>query len=241
MNFGEIKAFLKSIVRDQSLAPHFDRQINGAISEISAELELPDLKIVTPFPLSVDKTNWLWQMPDAYHKMLYEVRRSGEPHWRRVHICDHIEELNYRDPEHKRIGPHVEIVAVADQGVPKLGQRSFLGIHPLPWQQETLQLWFYRKPTILVDEQDICDCIPPEFVRRVIIPKCIVMNFEAFTDGIEDGPMRSLPYWENKYLIGLNGESRGESGLKDYIAKRRGGPKRTGGRDPIGARRRYGS
>ncbi len=241
MNFGEMKDYLRSIVNDKSLKVDFGRQLNRTIFQIAADLELPDLKIITPVPLSVDNSKWFWQLPDAFHKKLYQVRDSTYAHWRHVHICDHIEELNRHDASHTRTGPHVERVAVADQGIPGQGQVSFLGIHPLPLQMEVLQLWFYRKPTLLTKEGDFCDCIPPEFIQRVVIPKCIVMNFQAFTDGIEDGPMKSLEYWRNEYKIGLSGEAYGDLGLKDYIAKRRGGPRRTGGRDPIGARSRYGN
>src|SRR5208337_4547200 len=100
MNFGETEAYLRSVVRDHTVPLDFKRQINLAILETASNFELPNLKMAVPLPLSVDKSTWLWQMPDSYHKKLYEVRRvpreSEYPHhrWWYVEVRDHIEDLN---------------------------------------------------------------------------------------------------------------------------------------------------
>ncbi len=236
MNFGETEKYLRAIVRDRTVPLDFKRQINLAIFEIASTLELPNLKMAVPVPLSVDKSTWLWQMPDSYHKKLYEVRRvyqgSDFQHWHYVKVRDHIEDLNLIDPAHQRVEDHVTQVAVDDQGDTTVGQKAFLGIYPLPWQQELLQLFFYRKPTYLVKPGDFCDAFPAEFMHIAVIPKTVVMNFENYTDGIEDGPMKSIEYWQGKY-------NAGEIDLKNYLAKRRGGSRRHGGRDPIGPGRGY--
>ncbi len=243
MNFGETEKYLRSIVRDHTIPLDFKRQINVAIFEVASNFELPNLKLAVPVPLSVDKSTWLWQMPDSFHKKLFEVRRvhqDGErQHWRYVEIRDHIEDLNLIDPAHQRVEDHVTQVAVDDYGDVTVGQRASLGIYPLPWRQELLQLFFYRKPTYLMKPGDFCDAFPAEFMRTVVVPKCLIMNFENYTDGIEDGPMKSLQYWEGRYNVGLYGERMGDIGLVNYLAKRRGGSRRHGGRDPIGPGRGY--
>ena len=142
--------------------------------------------------------------------------------------------MTARNPAHDATGDHVTWVATGMQG-----KDYYLGIYPLPLAAEVLQLWDYRKPAPLIKPADVPDCIPPEYHERVILAKCVLKNLRFFTDVIEDGPMKSQAYWEGLYRRGLYGEPMGDIGLVNYLAKLRGGPKRHGGRDPIGPGRFY--
>ena len=234
MNFGDLKEALAQVVRDPKLALGFDQMLNDTIMELAADFEFPALKLLDPVALTVDDSKWLWPMPDDFHKKLFMVRNSSLTPWGHVHIHHDIEDLNRRNPEHDTTAANVTTVATGMQGA-----GWYLGIRPLPLTQNILQLWFYRKPAILIKPGDIPDCIPPEYHYRVIVVKTVLRNFRLFTDAIEDGPMKSLTYWEELYRRGLYGEPRGDIGLVYYLIKLRGGPRRHGGRDPIGPGRFY--
>ena len=68
--------------------------INDTILEVASDFELPALKLLTPVSFPVDGTTWLWKLPDNFHKKLFRVGSSSATPWRRVRICDHIEDLN---------------------------------------------------------------------------------------------------------------------------------------------------
>ena len=234
MNLEALEASLAEFVRDSRLALSFAQKLNDTILELAGDFELPALKLLDPVPLTVDNSQWLWPMPDSFHKKLDMVRNSSLTPWGHVHIVRDIQDLNRRNPAHDTTGDNVSIVATGMQGAD-----WSLGIRPLPLTQNTLQLWFYRKPAILAKSTDVPDCIPSEYHFRVIVVKTMIRNFQMFTDAIEDGPMKSLAYWQGEYKKGLYGELGGDIGLVNYLAKLRGGPRRHGGRDPIGPSQRY--
>jgi hypothetical protein len=234
MNLEDLEAALGQIVKDKDLLTPAPDMLNDTILELAGDFELPALKLLDPVPLTVDDSKWLWPMPDSFHKKLFMVRNSSLTPWGRVHIHHDIEDLNRWNPEHDTTAANVSTVATGMQG-----KDWYLGIRPLPLTQNILQLWFYRKPAILIKAADVPDCIPPEYHYRVIVVKTMIKNFRLFTDAIEDGPMKSLTYWEELYRRGLYGEARGDIGLVNYLAKLRGGPRRHGGRDPIGPGRFY--
>ena len=234
MNLEGMLAYLGKLVNDPNIPPGLTQMINDTILELAGDFELPALKLLDPVPLTVDDSKWLWPMPDSFHRDLTMVRNSSLSPWGHVHIERHIEDLNRRNPEHDRTGDNVTTVAVGSQG-----NDWYLGIRPLPLSQNILQLWFLRKPTLLAKPTDVPDCFPPEYHERVILPKCVIKNFRFFTDAIEDGPMKSLGYWEGLYKQGLYGSPMGDIGLVNYLAKLRGGPRRRGGPDPIGPGRRW--
>jgi hypothetical protein len=231
MNLSGLKAALGQVVVDPDLALSFDQKLNDTILELAGDFELPALALLDPIPLTVDSTKWLWAMPDSFHKKLFRVANSSKTPWGHIHIHDHIDDLTRLNMAHDTTGEHVTSVATAMQG-----ENWYLGIHPLPLTPDDLQLWYYRKPALLTLPADVPDCIPPEYHYRVIVVKTVIRNFQLFTDAIEDGPMKSLAYWKNEYKFGLSGEPGGDIGLKNYIAKLRGGPRRHGGRDPVGGR-----
>lgn len=234
MNLEAMLTYLGALVRDPKIPPGLTQMLNDTILELASDFELPALKLLDPVPLTVDDTKWLWPMPDSFHKKLFQVRNSSVTPWGYVHIHHDIEDLNRQNPEHDTTAANVSTVTTGMQG-----GGWYLGIRPLPLTQNVLQLWFYRKPALLTLPAHVPDCFPPEYHERVILPKCVIKNFRFFTDLIEDGPMKTLPYWEELYRRGLYGEARGDIGLINYLAKLRGGPRRHGGRDPIGPGRFY--
>ncbi len=233
MNLEAMLAYLGALVNDPNIPPGLTQMLNDTCLEFAGDFELPAPKLLDPVPLTVDDSKWLWPMPDSFHKKLFMVRNSSLTPWGRVHIHHDIEDLNRRNPEHDSTEANVSTVATGMQG-----ENWYLGVRPLPLTQNILQLWYYRRPALLVKPADVPDLFPAEYHERVILAKCVMKNFRFFTDAIEDGPMKSLGYWKGEYKIGLYGEPMGDIGLVNYLAKLRGGPRRHGGHDPIGPSRR---
>ena len=223
MNLADLEARLDLIVQDASLRPHFKGMINQAILELAGDYELPALRLLDPVILSVDTTSWLWPLPDDFHKKLF--RASNPVRWLRIYR--HIDDLTRLDRNHTQESDLVQTVAWANEGGDKV-----LGIYPLA--EDTLSLWYYRKPTVLTASKDTCDCIPPEFHERIIIPKVIIVNYAMLQDQVENFDPKALQFWQGELAKGLRGSPEQGPGLINYLAKMQGGPRRHGGRDPVG-------
>ncbi len=226
MTLAEMEQALVRLVDDSSLRPQFAQMLNDALLEVAGDFDLPALRLLTPLEFPVTSTAWLWPLPEAFHKKLF---RCADGNWSRVTIRRDMSDLDNLDLDHDATGDLVTDVAVMDTGMDK-----YLGIFPLA--NDTLRLWFYEKPAKMVKPDDAPRCLPLEYHDRVLIAKCVIKNFQYFTDYIEDGPHRSLKYWEEQYRQGLYGSRGGDIGLINFLVRAKGGPRRTGGRDPIGAR-----
>ncbi len=223
MNLAEMERRLALIVRDPSLEPEFAGMINDAILEIAADFDLPALKLFTPDTFPVTTANWIWSLPENYHKKLFKVMDGN---WSPVRIARSVEDLDKLDPDHDETGDRVTQVAVMDTGMSK-----YLATYPKA--NDTLRIWFYERPGFLSLPEDSPNCIPPEFQERVIFPKVIIKNYQLLLDQVENFDVKPLQYWEGKLQQGLYGSSMGPVGFINWIIKLRGGPRRHGGRDPL--------
>lgn len=228
MNLGELEGALSLIVQEKSLEPYYKGWINNAILELATDYELPALKLLTPFPLEVNTSNWLWLLPDNFQKKLF---RCANGEWGRVQVEFQgkpfdISYLDALDIDHDRTADHVTHAAVAE-----VGDDHYLGLFPKA--NEILKLWFYQKPAVLDKPDDTPSCIPSGFHERVIIPRVIIKNFQLLQDQVENFDLKPLQYWEGKQKEGLYGSPMGPIGLINYLIKSQGGPRRHGGRDPI--------
>jgi hypothetical protein len=226
MNLGELRQELALIVQDPSLEEHYDRWLNESIQRLAMEFDLPSLKRLDPLPFSVVSTAWYRQAPEIFQKKLFRCyNATGSP----VAILERLEELERLDWDHDEAGDHISHIAVLEQGDVKQ-------IAYYPKADETVQLWFYEKPALLVKDGDSPACIPREYHGPVIIPDVVVKNFELLQDMVKDVPFTSLKYWMERKRIGIYGGPAGEIGFINWLVKSRGGPRRHGGRDPIGGR-----
>jgi hypothetical protein len=228
MTLAEMEQSLEAMVQDSSLRPQFARMLNDALLEIAGDFDLPALERLTPLEFPVTTSGWIFPLSETFHKKLFHCVNGV---WSPVTIHRHLgmAALDHLDRDHDEVGEHVTHVAVRDTGMDK-----YLGIFPKA--DDTLRLWFYEKPAQMKKPDDMPRCLPAEYHDRVLVTKCILKNFQMFTDYIEDGPQKSLVYWENQYNQGLYGARSGDIGLINFLAKARGGPRRHGGRDPIGGR-----
>lgn len=217
MNLGEIKTELELHVRDAQLSAYFTTWTNDAVYEIANDFSLPALKLEEPTTKTVTESAWLYDMPNTYMKNLYKCYDSD---WNKITIKRDLGDIDTIDIDHDETGDNVTTVAV---------RNSRLGIYPMA--AETINLWFYKKPTDLVDDEDEPDCIPKQYHRRVIIPKVVVLNYQLLLDMTVNPPHKSLQWWTDKYHAGLYGDGS-DIGMINCFARDKK-PKRHGGKNPL--------
>ena len=223
MNLEAMERLMAVVVQDDSLAPEFARKINDSILEVAADFDLPALKMIAPVSLPVTSADWLYELPEDFHKHLF---RCADRDYIPVKVHGHFEDLDRLDINHDEVADRITSVAVAYSG-----DKPHLGIFPMA--DDTLHLWYYRKPAVLKKPEDVCDCIPPEFQERVLFPKVVIKNYQLLQDQIENFDPKPLTYWEGKLKEGFYGSPQGPIGFINFLAKEKGGPRRRGGRDPI--------
>ena len=229
MNFGQMQTELGYIIKDDHLAPLLAGWINDAILEIATDYDLPPLRLAEGYEFTVVDTDWLWTLPASFHKKLFMAKYVDGDNEYSITVQRNPETIIGKD--HTIEGDRPSMVTVIPQG-----STFSLGCYPL--STSTLNLWFYEKPTVLVNDADECDCIPANFIPGVIYPKLITKNYHFILDQVIDFPMTQGPlqYWQGELRKGLLGASGQGVGLLNYYNLNYHPPRRTGGRDPIGAR-----
>lgn len=228
MKLSALEAMINMRVDDESLAPFIKDYINDAIAEIAANFDLPTLKVLDPWELTVDSTSWYWEMPDGFQKKLFRCAYRGtDGKLREVKVFDRREDLEFKD--HTEVGTTVNAVAVT-----LVDGTNYLLIHPLPQNPVTLYLWGYKKPTPLVRPNDVPTCVPEEFHEAVIVPPVMIKCYELLQDQVESFNPAAIQEWQKKEVAGLYGAPGQSVGLINYLLKIQGPPRRHGGRQPVG-------
>jgi hypothetical protein len=227
MNLGELETALKRAVQDRSLEDLYVGWINNAILELAADFELPALKTREPTSLTITTADWLYSLPTDFLKTLY---RCADANYDGIYVYRTLDYLDSLDVDHSETADHPTAVAwvEGDEG-------NQLGVYPKA--NDTLYLWYYKKPTVLVRASDTPTCIPSAYHARAILPKAILKAYEHLQDQVENFDQKGLAYWQAKLVAGLRGSPVEGIGLVKYLSKAQGGSRRTGGLDPVGAGR----
>lgn len=225
MTRGELKEELRLILLDVVVEPRLDGWIEDERLALAAELDIPSLRLRTPTTLAVTTATWLYTMPAAFHKMLFQVRDGDSDGGNRLRIQRDLLTIEQLDPDHDETDTHV--TDVAQQG----GQ---IGIYPLA--TETLSLWFYQRPTALTLDSQSPTEIPAEFHASVLIPRLVLRGFRVYPELARSSTLentRALEYWRAKAREGIWGSPQtGQLGMMNVLAKERL-PIRHGGADPL--------
>ena len=157
--------------------------------------------------------------------MLIHLFRCADGNYNEVRRYRTLDVLDRLDIDHDETGDNVTSVAVTE---------TQIGVYPKA--NDTLYLWYYKKPTVLTRASDVPTCIPEAYHARVIIPKVAIKAYEHLQDQVENFDTKGLQYWQGKLAAGLRGSPMDGPGLIHYLSKIQGGSRRTGGRDPAGIR-----
>ena len=222
MNLGELEKAVALNVQDRSLQQYYASWINNALLELAAAFALPALKTLSPTTLTITTAAWLFPLPANFQKDLF---RCADVNFNEVNVVRTMESLDRYDMDHDDTGDNVTHVAVTD---------TQIGVYPRA--NDTLQLWYYMKPTTLTRASDVPTCVPEAYHARVILPKVILKAYEHLQDQVENFDQKGLQYWQAKLAAGLKGSPMDGPGLVHYLSNIQGGPRRHGGRDPAGIR-----
>jgi hypothetical protein len=198
-----LESALNLAVQDKSLVASFNAWINAAILELAAAFYLPALKTTVPTSLTVTTAAWLYALPADFHKFLFRCADGNYTEVRRYRTLD---VLDLVDIDHDETGDNVTAVAVTE---------TQIGVYPLA--DDTLHLWYYKKPTPLIRASDVPTCIPEAYHWRVIIPKVARKAFEHLQDQVENFDPKGLQYWQGREAAGLRGSPTDGPGLVHYL------------------------
>ena len=194
--------------------------LNDEMSQLSYQFDLPALKLKRPATLTTTTAEWLYSMstdivhPDGYQyqKMVFRATLPADDD-SALNIYREIRIIDERDPDHDDSESFHSDIAVEDDAI---------AVYPLA--ANTINLWWFRKPIDMVNDNDEPDGLPPEFHYRVLIPRVVLRCFKVWPElGTEGGPqdsLRALQLWTNRLQAGLYGDG-GQMGLLDSLRKSR--------------------
>jgi hypothetical protein len=172
ITIGEISEEVLSIVQDNNYnLTDVLRMCNNALLEISGLVLLPDLQAENIVYTAVG-VNYA-AMPSDFQRNLYYC--YSEDNLRRIKIYDDFRQV-------------LSLAGVIDQpgyvyGVAVRGRN--LHYQRIPSAAETLQVYYYRNPTVLIDSGDTPDCLPVHLARPLLVNYCCKELFSLREDGTD--------------------------------------------------------
>jgi len=178
-------AAIQDILQDSSYTDEvLTPKINAAILGIAAGIRMPDKSISPPLPDlytigTIDTTiNAYASLPVDYQRKVCAIVDSSGCR------IDAPQGKNYeafaifmRDVQNLNLTEVGSVYMVAVKG-------KKLYYQGIPTTAQTLGIHYYRKPTVLVDDNDEPDCLPDHLQERLIKHKVLA---DIFGEGIEDG------------------------------------------------------
>lgn len=220
MTVDELKTHIKNVLQDPTIEYSLDQFIEEERLSFSAEYELPSLKLFEPVTLSVTTATWLYDMPATYQKKVFRAR-NGDTNGAWLPIHRDIAAIERMDFDHTETDTYVSEIAVEDRK-----------IAVYPKANDTLSLFYYKKP----DVADDIDEIPDEWAAKVLVPRIVLRAFRVYPElareNIAENP-KALDYWRTRQRESLYGSVHtGEIGYLNTLVKNKP-PRRRGGRDPL--------
>lgn len=209
MNLGELTSQIKANFHDPSYFDYITIWLNESVRELSYEFDLPALRLKLPATLATTTSNWQYLLSAAtppvvgydYQKYVFKVTNSAHergilPIHRDIQVIDHI------DPDHDDTGNDVDRIAIEDET-----DDATIAIYPMA--NDTLNLWWYRKPIDMALTTDVPDGIPEAFHLRVLLPMALLRAFRVYpelpNESVNDNT-NALKYWNDKLREGLYGD-----------------------------------
>jgi hypothetical protein len=177
--------------------------------------------------VAVDNSSWIWPLPSEFHKKIFRAAYTDDSgRLQKITVHTRRDDIEYRD--HTATGARVTAVAHARED-----DSEYLLIDPLPTTAQTLLIWGFKRPNVLVLPTDTCKCIPAEFHEKVIISKVVKDNYRLLMDQVVNLDLKPIQFWDSELTKGLKGGIGEGPGLLNYFNLMTGGSRRTGGPDPV--------
>lgn len=225
MDLEGLRNELKMILLDPTVDARLTDWINEAREELSAEYEFPALKLQEPVSVAVTTADWLYDMPASYQKHVFRARNSDTNGYWFMPIYRNISAVDRRDFAHTETGTRTQMLAV---------EGNQFAVYPKA--NDTIHLYYYKKPDPLVDDDDVPSEIPTEFHHQVIIPSVVLRAYRAYPELARENIQENthaLNLWRRKRHEGLYGSHvTGSIGLLNFFLKSRP-PRVHGGRNHL--------
>ena len=187
--FDELIARVDALVQDPDVSDLIPSLINQGVYEIAGGMKslLLDI-IIPPLPdlftidsVTTDTSLAYVDMPSTYHRNLqFVVAASGSE----IDIANSFIEFSETYPALNKIGNISEVI---EQG----GKLYYRGI---PSTEEEINLHFYRKPVIMVANDDEPDGIPVHLQMSLLSNFALWKAYEFIEDGLEGEVPNTMKY-----------------------------------------------
>ena len=187
--FDELIARVDALVQDTDVSDLIPSLINQGVYEIAGGMKslLLDI-IIPPLPdlftidsVTTDTSLAYVDMPSTYHRNLqFVVAASGSE----IDIANSFIEFSETYPALNKIGNISEVI---EQG----GKLYYQGI---PSTEEEINLHFYRKPVIMVADDDEPDGIPVHLQMSLLSNFALWKAYEFIEDGLEGEVLNTMKY-----------------------------------------------
>ena len=187
--FDELIARVDALVQDTDVSDLIPSLINQGVYEIAGGMKslLLDI-IIPPLPdlftidsVTTDTSLAYVDMPSTYHRNLqFVVAASGSE----IDIANSFIEFSETYPALNKIGNISEVI---EQG----GKLYYQGI---PSTEEEINLHFYRKPVIMVANDDEPDGIPVHLQMSLLSNFALWKAYEFIEDGLEGEVPNTMKY-----------------------------------------------
>ena len=203
MNLAELQTELRIILRDPSVESSFTVWINDELLQLAQEFDFPGLKLQTPASLVCINTAYLYNLSAAthaslftFHKKLWKVHHPNTLQGIRIERT--LRAIDILDPAHTATGTNITTVGT---------EYEQLATHPMA--NQTLSLWFYRRPLALVADNDAPTWLPDSFHFKVIMPRVVLRAMRLYPElATADGgdSTRALQLWSERLRQGMYGD-----------------------------------
>ena len=203
MNLAEFQTELRIILRDPSVESSFTTWINDELLQLAYEFDIPGLKLQTAASLACTNTVYLYNLSAAthasgfaFHKKVWKVHHPNT--LQGIRIEHTLRAIDVLDPAHTATGTNVTTVGI---------EHEQLATHPMA--NQTLSLWFYRRPTTLSADSDTPTWLPDSFHYKIIVPRVVLRAMRIYPElATSDGgdATRALQLWMEKLRQGMYGD-----------------------------------
>jgi hypothetical protein len=215
MTLLELQNEVRKTLRDPTIEQDITGWLNQAITELAESFDLPALRLRVPAVLTTDASTWLYDLTEADHpdgyeymKRVWRVSSSSVPQG--FALERDLTAFDDLDPAHDDTGDAVQRVVVDETNI---------SIYPMA--NDSLNIWHYRRPVDLEDDDDEPDAFPAGHHYRVLIPAVVLKAFRVYPDLPTEIPgdnTRALALWQQRLQAGLYGDGT-HLGLLPSLAK----------------------
>jgi hypothetical protein len=181
---------VKSVVQDLSVANSTDvtAWLNDGLEDATFRVDIPQFRTNAEVVTVVGQT-WI-SLPTSYQRGLYFGVNVTEK--KPVVVCIDLKSILSLFPLLDQVGP---VKYVAEDG-------GRLNYQPVPTTEETLRLYFYRKPTRLIADGDEPENIPAHLHEQILVFYAAAKGWDLIEQGVAEQKKNFMAYFQ-QYELGL--------------------------------------